>query len=232
MSRPGDPLEVQTPPIEIETGRNPTAAVIWLHGLGADGHDFEPIVPELRLPSALPIRFIFPHAPHRPVTINNGYVMRAWYDIRTAEFVQREDETGIRESEKTVQELIAREHARGVPSSRIVLAGFSQGGAIVLHVGTRYPERLAGIMALSTYLPLIESFAAEAHGANRNVPVFMAHGTEDPIIPLERGRMSADRLKVAGAEVLWRSYEMGHSVCIEEIGDIAAWLVRVLTKGA
>jgi phospholipase/carboxylesterase len=219
-----------TPPIEIETGRDPRAAVIWLHGLGADGHDFEPIVPELRLPSALPIRFIFPHAPHRPVTINNGYVMRAWYDIRTAEFVQREDETGIRESEKTVRELIARENGRGIPSNRIVLAGFSQGGAIALHTGVRYPERLAGIMALSTYLPLLESFDAEAHHANRSVPVFAAHGTEDPIIPIERGQHSADLLKRKGADVLWRTYEMGHSVCIEEIGDIAAWLVTALAE--
>lgn len=225
-----DPSQFHTPPIEIETGRDPKAAVIWLHGLGADGHDFEPVVPELRLPSALPIRFIFPHAPHRPVTINNGYVMRAWYDIRTAEFVQREDETGIRESEKTVQELIAREHARGVPSSRVVLAGFSQGGAIALHTGMRYPEPLAGVMALSTYLPLLDAFAAEAHAANRSVPIFMAHGTEDPIIPIERGRHSADLLKRAGADVQWRRYEMGHSVCIEEIGDLAAWLVNVLTK--
>jgi phospholipase/carboxylesterase len=228
VSGPRDPSNLQTPPLEIETGRNPVASVIWLHGLGADGHDFEPIVPELRIPSALPIRFLFPHAPHRPVTINNGYVMRAWYDIRTAEFVQREDETGIRESEQAVRDLIAREIARGIPAKRIVLAGFSQGGAIVLHVGLRYPERLAGIMALSTYLPLADLFPNEAHPANRTVPIFMAHGTDDPIIPIERGQMSAGLLKNAGADVLWRTYEMGHSVCIEEIGDIAAWLVRTL----
>jgi phospholipase/carboxylesterase len=228
VSSPRDPAEFQTPPLEIETGRNPTAAVIWLHGLGADGHDFEPIVPELRLPSALPIRFIFPHAPHRSVTINNGYVMRAWYDIRTAEFVQREDEVGIRESEQTVRDLIARETSRGIPAKRIVLAGFSQGGAIVLHVGLRYPERLAGIMALSTYLPLADQFPSEAHPANHTVPIFMAHGTDDPIIPIERGQMSADLLKSSGADLLWRTYEMGHSVCVEEIGDIAAWLVRTL----
>jgi phospholipase/carboxylesterase len=228
VSGPRDPSNLQTPPLEIETGRNPVASVIWLHGLGADGHDFEPIVPELRIPGALPIRFLFPHAPHRPVTINNGYVMRAWYDIRTAEFVQREDETGIRESEQAVRDLIAREIARGIPAKRIVLAGFSQGGAIVLHVGLRYPERLAGIMALSTYLPLADLFPNEAHPANRTVPIFMAHGTDDPIIPIERGQMSAGLLKNAGADVLWRTYEMGHSVCIEEIGDIAAWLVRTL----
>jgi len=224
-----DTTQFQTPPIEIETGSRPSAAVIWLHGLGADGHDFEPIVSELRLPSALPIRFIFPHAPHRPVTINNGYVMRAWYDIRTAEFVQREDEAGIRESERTVRDLIAREHARGIPSPRIVLAGFSQGGAIALHTGVRYPERLAGIMALSTYLPLVDSFAIEAHPASHAVPIFMAHGTEDPIIPIERGRQSAELLKRAGADVQWRTYDMGHSVCIEEIGDVATWLVGTLS---
>jgi phospholipase/carboxylesterase len=228
MTAQREPASSQTPPLEIETGRNPTAAVIWLHGLGADGHDFEPIVPELRLPGTVPIRFIFPHAPHRPVTINNGYVMRAWYDIRTAEFVRREDEAGIRESEQTVRGLIEREVARGIPAKRIVLAGFSQGGAIVLHVGLRYPERLAGIMALSTYLPLADLFPNEAHPANQTVPIFMAHGTEDPIIPIERGQMSADLLKSSGADVTWRTYEMGHSVCIEEIGEIAAWLARVL----
>jgi phospholipase/carboxylesterase len=218
----------ETPPIEIETGPNPTASVIWLHGLGADGHDFEPIVPELRLPAALPLRFLFPHAPHRPVTINNGYVMRAWYDIRTAEFVQREDEAGIRESARMVGGLIEQERRRGMPPQRIVLAGFSQGGAIALHVGVRYPERLAGIVALSTYLPLTAGFTAEAHASNQTVPIFMAHGTEDPIIPLERGRLSADLLKKSGSDLLWRTYEMGHSVCMEEIGDIAAWLVRIL----
>ncbi len=223
-----DPATFQTPPIEIETGRQPTATVIWLHGLGADGRDFEPIVPELRLPSAVPIRFIFPHAPHRPVTINGGYVMRAWYDIRTAEFVQREDEAGIRESEQTVRDLIAQEHKRGIPSQRVVLAGFSQGGAIALHTGVRYLERLAGIMALSTYLPLADSFMTEAHAANQTVPIFMAHGTEDPIIPIERGRQSADLLKRAGADVMWRTYDMAHSVCIEEIGEIAAWRIRPL----
>lgn len=232
MTSSRDPATSPIPPVEIETGRDPKAAVIWLHGLGADGHDFEPIVPELRLPSALPVRFIFPHAPHRPVTINNGYVMRAWYDIRTAEFVQREDETGIRESDHTVRDLIAQEHKRGIPSQQIVLAGFSQGGAIALHTGARYPERLAGIMALSTYLPLAEVFQSEAHPANQTVPIFMAHGTEDPIIPIERGQQSADLLKRAGADVQWRTYEMGHSVSIEEIGEIAAWLVRVLAQGA
>lgn len=214
--------------LEIETGPQPGAAVLWLHGLGADGHDFEPIVPELRLPPALPLRFLFPHAPHRPVTINNGYVMRAWYDIRTAEFVQREDEAGIRESAGMVGALIEQERRRGIPPQRMVLAGFSQGGAIALHVGVRYPERLGGVMALSTYLPLAADFTAEAHASNQSVPIFMAHGTEDPIIPLERGRLSADLLKKSGSDLLWRTYEMGHSVCVEEIGDIAAWLVRIL----
>ncbi|MBI3608622.1 MAG: alpha/beta hydrolase [Nitrospirae bacterium] len=216
------------PPIEIETAPQPTASVIWLHGLGADGHDFEPIVPELRLPRELAVRFIFPHAPHRPVTINGGSVMRAWYDIRTAEFVRREDEAGIRESEQVVRALIAREQARGIPCRRIVLAGFSQGGAIALHTGVRYPEGLAGLMALSTYLPLADLFSAEAHPANTAVPVFMAHGVEDPLIPLERGQESANLLKRAGADVEWRTYEMGHSVCLDEIADVAAWLIRTL----
>lgn len=228
MTIRSDPSRFKTPPIEIETGAVPSATVIWLHGLGADGHDFEPIVPELRLPRDPAVRFIFPHAPHRPVTINNGYVMRAWYDIRTAEFVQREDEVGIRESERAVRELIAQESHRGISPRRIVLAGFSQGGAIALHTGVRYPERLAGIMALSTYLPLAPRFATEAQAANKNVPIFMAHGTEDPVIPIGRGLQSADLLKCAGADLVWRSYEMGHSVCIEEIGDIAVWLVRTL----
>lgn len=227
MTIPRVPPAFETPPIEIETGPDPTASVIWLHGLGADGHDFEPIVPELRLPPALPLRFLFPHAPHRPVTINNGYVMRAWYDIRTAEFVQREDEAGIRESARMIEGLIEQERRRGMPPQRIVLAGFSQGGAIALHVGVRYPERLAGIVALSTYLPLAAGFTAEAHASNHTVPIFMAHGTEDPIIPLERGRLSADLLKKSGSDLLWRTYGMGHSVCIEEIGDMAAWLVRI-----
>ena len=217
-----------TPPIEIETAPQPTASVIWLHGLGADGRDFVPIVPELRLPSDLAIRFVFPHAPHRPVTINRGYVMRAWYDIAETEFGRQEDEAGIRESEQTVRGLIQRETERGIASERIVLAGFSQGGAVVLHTGLRLPQRLAGILALSTYLPLADTLKAEAHPANDDVPIFMAHGTDDPIIPLALGESSADLLTRRGANLEWRTYEMEHSVCLDEIQDIAGWLTRVL----
>ena len=217
-----------TPPIEIETAPQPTASVIWLHGLGADGRDFVPIVPELRLPSDLAIRFVFPHAPHRPVTINRGSVMRAWYDIAETEFGRQEDEAGIRESEQTVRGLIQRETERGISSERIVLAGFSQGGAVVLHTGLRLPQRLAGILALSTYLPLADTLKAEAHPANDDVPIFMAHGTDDHIIPLALGESSADLLTRRGANLEWRTYEMEHSVCLDEILDIADWLTRVL----
>ena len=217
-----------TPPIEIETAPQPTASVIWLHGLGADGRDFVPIVPELRLPSDLAIRFVFPHAPHRPVTINRGSVMRAWYDIAETEFGRQEDEAGIRESEQTVRGLIQRETERGIPSERIVLAGFSQGGAMVLHTGLRLPQRLAGIMALSTYLPLADTLKAEGHQANADVPIFMAHGTDDPIIPVSLGQQSADLLIRSGANLEWRTYEMEHSVCLDETLDIADWLTRVL----
>jgi phospholipase/carboxylesterase len=202
--------------------------VIWLHGLGADGRDFVPIVPELRLPSDLAIRFVFPHAPHRPVTINRGSVMRAWYDIAETEFGRQEDAAGIRESEQTVRGLIQRETERGIVSERIVLAGFSQGGAVVLHTGIRLPQRLAGILALSTYLPLAGTLKAEAHPANADVAIFMAHGTDDPIIPLALGESSADLLKRRGANLEWRTYEMEHSVCLDEIQDIAGWLTRVL----
>jgi phospholipase/carboxylesterase len=220
--------EPTTPPIEIETAPQPTASVIWLHGLGADGRDFVPIIPDLGLPSDLAVRFVFPHAPHRPVTINRGSVMRAWYDIAETEFGRREDEAGIRESEQTVRGLVQRETERGISSERIVLAGFSQGGAMVLHTGLRLPQRLAGIMALSTYLPLADTLKAEGHQANADVPIFMAHGTDDPIIPVSLGQQSADLLIRSGANLEWRTYEMEHSVCGEEIGDIAAWLARVL----
>jgi phospholipase/carboxylesterase len=210
--------------IEIESGPNPQAAVIWLHGLGADGHDFEPVVPELRLPKA--VRFIFPHAPVRPVTINNGMRMRAWYDI--FQFGGGpEDEAGIRASEGLLKELISREKKRGLAAGSIVLAGFSQGGAIVLHTGLRYPERLAGIMALSTYLPLQEKLK-EATEANRDLPIFMAHGSYDDIIPLRRAEQSKDLLVKSGYAVDWRTYPMPHSVCPEEIGHISGFLLRIL----
>jgi phospholipase/carboxylesterase len=199
--------------------------VIWLHGLGADGHDFEPIVPELRLESALRVRFVFPHAPVQPVTINGGYAMRAWYDIGND---RRQDEAGIRASQARVEALIARERTRGVAARRIVLAGFSQGGAIALQTALRHPERLAGVLALSTYLPLAETLAAEAHPANRDAPIFMAHGTQDPLIPLARAAASRDTLRALGYDVQWREYPMPHSVCAEEIAEIGAWLTGVL----
>jgi phospholipase/carboxylesterase len=210
--------------IEIESGSNPQAAVIWLHGLGADGHDFEPIVPELRLSKA--VRFVFPHAPVRPVTINNGMRMRAWYDI--FQFGGGpEDEKGVRESEGLLGKLIEAQKARGIQPAKIVLAGFSQGGAIVLQTGLRYPERLAGIMALSTYLPLQEKLS-EASQANRDVPIFMAHGAYDDIIPLRRAEQSKDLLVKSGYPVEWKTYPMPHSVCPEEIGHISQFLLRIL----
>src|ERR1700675_2011943 len=213
--------------IEVETKPKPNAAVIWLHGLGADGHDFEPIVPELGMPAAAPgVRFVFPHAPLQPVTINGGAVMRAWYDV-TGD--GRQDAAGIRSSQARVEALIARERARGVAARSIVLAGFSQGGAIALQAGLRHPERLAGILALYTYLPLPDTVANEAHAANRDVPVFMSHGTQDPVIPLSWAERSRDRLVALGYAVEWREYPMPHSVCAEEIEDVGAWLRVVLT---
>jgi phospholipase/carboxylesterase len=213
--------------LELETGSRPTAAVIWLHGLGADGYDFEPIVPELDL-AGTSVRFVFPHAPMRPVTINGGAVMRAWYDVFSLEGVRREDDAGVRASQASVEALIARETSRGVPPARLVLAGFSQGGAIALQTGLRHAERLAGIMALSTYLPLASTVAAEASAANRDVPIFMAHGRHDSLIPIERATISRDVLRKAGYDVEWHDYAMEHAVCREEIAEIAAWLRRVL----
>ncbi|HUG35325.1 MAG TPA: alpha/beta hydrolase [Candidatus Limnocylindrales bacterium] len=216
--------------IEIETGPSPTAAVVWMHGLGADGHDFEPIVPELGLPATPAIRFVFPHAPMRPVTVNQGYVMRAWYDIRIDNGVRREDEPGVRESQRAIEALVARERERGIPPGRIVLAGFSQGGAMALHTGLRAPDRLAGIMALSCSLPLAGQLAAEASPANRDVPIFMAHGTDDEMIPMARATSARETLTGLGYRVEWKEYRMGHSVCPEEIADIRRWLASVLTK--
>jgi phospholipase/carboxylesterase len=213
--------------IEIETAPAPQACVIWLHGLGADGHDFVPIVPELDLPQSLAVRFVFPHAPMRPVTINAGYVMRAWYDVRDDRGVRREDVEGVGESQRRIEALIARETTRGIASARIVLAGFSQGGAVALHTGVRYPERLAGIVALSSYLPAADAVAREASPANRDVPIFMAHGTEDPLIPLALGHRTRDLLLAFGYRVTWREYAMPHSVCEAEIRDVSAWLRAV-----
>ena len=215
--------------VEIETGSAPRASVIWLHGLGADGHDFEPIVPELQLPATLPVRFVFPHAPVQAVTINGGARMRAWYDVYALDGVRREDETGVRASQARVEALLAREKARGVAVRRIALAGFSQGGAIALQTGLRHGERLAGIMALSTFLPLASSVAKEATAANRDVPIFMAHGVYDDLIPLARATASRDALVAARYQVEWHEYRMQHAVCGEEIAEIARWLRTVLS---
>ena len=212
--------------IELETAKNPSASVIWLHGLGADGNDFAPIVPALGLPKAA-IRFVFPHAPIRPVTINGGMRMRAWYDIADGA-LRREDEGGVRASQALVEALVAREIARGTAAGRLVLAGFSQGGAIALQTGLRHPQRIAGIMALSTYLPLAEKFSAEASAANRGVPIYMAHGSYDPIVPLARAEQSRALLQSLGYAVQWREYPMPHSVCAEEVAEIGAWLSEVL----
>jgi phospholipase/carboxylesterase len=219
--------------VEIETGPNPAGSVIWLHGLGADGHDFEPIVPQLRLPDSVPLRFVFPHAPVRPVTINGGMSMRAWYDIFGLDRDGPVDEDGIRDSAAILNALIAREQANGVDANRIVVAGFSQGGAIALHAALRYPQRLAGLMALSTYLPLLSYFAGEVvdnpAAVNADIPVFMAHGRFDPVLPMPMGRTSAERLIESGFSVEWHDYPMAHAVCAEEIEDIRAWLLSVYT---
>jgi phospholipase/carboxylesterase len=220
---PAAPLET----LEIETGGNPRSSIIWLHGLGADGHDFEPIVGELALPAA-PVRFVFPHAPMQPVTINGGMVMRAWYDIVSQDLTRREDAAGVRASQGLLEALIAREAARGSPAHRIVLAGFSQGGAIALQTGLRHRERLAGIMALSTYLPIADTLAAEADPANGGLPVFYAHGTQDPVVPLARAESSRALLASLGYPVEWHPYAMPHAVCAQEIDDIGDWLRRVL----
>jgi phospholipase/carboxylesterase len=212
------------PSVEHETGANARHAVIWLHGLGADGNDFAPIVPELVDPQWPPLRFVFPHAPVRPITINGGMAMRAWYDISGLEIAQRQDEAGIRASVGSLDELIEREVARGVPTQNILLAGFSQGGAIVLSGGIRYTQRLGGIIALSTYLPMAEKTDAEANAANRAVPIFMAHGMLDPTIPHALGEMSRDYLKQRGYAVDWHAYPMAHQVCMEEIADLRSWI--------
>jgi len=219
----GDLLEA----LEVETAPSPRAAVLWMHGLGADGYDFVDLVPALGL-GATPVRFVFPHAPMRPVTINRGMAMRAWYDVRDDVGTRREDASGVRESQARIEALIAREKSRGIAADRVVLAGFSQGGAMALHTGLRYPERLAGIMALSCYLPLVDHFPGEATAANRATPIFMAHGTHDPLIPLDRARQARDTLARLGYRVEWHEYPMPHSVCDAEVVHIAEWLARIL----
>jgi phospholipase/carboxylesterase len=218
--------------IELTTGDAPQATVIWLHGLGADGNDFVPIVPELGLDEAGcgALRFVFPHAPVIPVTINGGYRMRAWYDILGADLARREDLAGLQASQQAIAALIDQEIARGIPASRIVLAGFSQGCAMSLLTGLRYPHRLAGIVGLSGYLPLADSTAAQADAANRGVPVLMAHGRLDPVVPLTRGQAARDMLTALGYPVEWHEYPMEHSVCPDEIDAVAAFIKRVLPR--
>lgn len=214
--------------VEIQTGADPEATVLWLHGLGADGHDFAPIVPDLAAAADRPLRFVFPHAPVRPVTINGGMAMRAWYDIFGFDRQALQDEAGIRASEGAVGALIRRENARGIPAERIVLGGFSQGGAIALFSGPRYPQRLAGIMGLSCYMPLESAFAAERAVANQSTPLFLAHGTQDPVVDVRLGSSARQLLQAAGYPLEWHTYSMPHAICPQEVADIASWLGRVL----
>jgi phospholipase/carboxylesterase len=216
--------ELQT--LEIGPAEDAHASVIWLHGLGADGHDFETLVPELGLAEASRTRFVLPHAPYRPVTINGGQIMRAWYDIRTLDLRQDEDEAGIRASAAILEALIAREVERGVPSERVVLAGFSQGGAVALYTGLRHAHPLGGILALSTYLPLPDTLAAEAAAANRQVPIMMAHGLHDEVVPLLAAQLACRILEAQGYGVEWHTYSMAHALCPDEISDVRAWLAR------
>jgi phospholipase/carboxylesterase len=221
---------MQTPPIEIETGRNPNACIIVLHGLGADGSDFVPICEQLELEAVGPVRYVLPHAPQRPVTINGGYVMRAWYDILALGGRGGEDEQGLRASQGLIEGLIDREIARGLPAARIVLAGFSQGCAMALLTGLRHRGRLAGLVGLSGYLPLEARTAVERDPANQATPVFMAHGSFDPLIPAVRAIASRDALQALGYAIEWHEYPMEHSVCLEEIHDLNRWLLRVLAR--
>lgn len=219
--------------VEVLSGAEPAGSVIWLHGLGADGHDFEPIVPELALRGRLELRFVFPHAPMRPVTINAGMTMRAWYDVISLDRGGPQDETGIRESSRMLELLARREHERGIPYEKIIMAGFSQGGAIALHTALRFPHRLAGLMALSTWLPLADRFDKEvvenAAAQSRELPIFMAHGAFDPMLPIALGRHGRETLESAGYRVAWHEYPMAHAVCAEEVADISNWLLSVFT---
>jgi phospholipase/carboxylesterase len=217
--------------VEIEPTSDARGSVIWLHGLGADGHDFEPIVPELQLPHTVPLRFVFPHAPLRPVTLNGGMTMRAWYDIISLDRSGPQDEQGIRESASSVASLIEREQDRGIAADQIVIAGFSQGGAIAMHASLRFGRKLAGLMSLSSWLPLGERFADEvANNPNsqaRDLPVFMAHGSFDPVLPISLGQQSRVALQGAAYDIEWHEYPMAHAVCAEEIRDIRNWLLTV-----
>jgi phospholipase/carboxylesterase len=215
--------------IEIQTAPDPQATIIWMHGLGADGNDFVPLVQELEYTGLPAIRFVFPHAKTMPVTVNGGYVMRAWYDITGAELTRREDENGLRASQRDIEALIAREKERGIPASKIVVAGFSQGCAMTLQTGLRHDEPLAGLLCLSGYLPLADKVAAERSQANQATPIFMAHGRQDPVVPFVRAEQSRDLLKSLGYDIEWHEYNMQHSLCVEEVRDINAWLRKVLT---
>lgn len=218
--------------VEIESGANPSAAIIWMHGLGADANDFVPIVKELDLRDCPAIRFIFPNAPQIPVTLNGGYIMRAWYDIAAAgtDINKREDESGLRQSQQQVEALITRENARGIATENIILAGFSQGCAMSLQTGLRHPQKLAGIMGLSGYVPLADKIAEERHPANQNTSIFLVHGTVDPVIPIQRAQQSRDLLVSLGYPVEWHDYWMQHSVSPQEIMDIEFWLRKILKK--
>lgn len=217
--------------VVVESHQPVTASVIWLHGLGADGHDFADITSQLQLPKQLGIRFIFPDAPVRPVTLNNGFAMRAWYDIYSLNNLHQEDRAGIQASELAITQLIQQQQTAGIPASRIILAGFSQGGALALHTGLRSLSQLGGILGLSTYLPLLPYFA-EARSENRKTPIFLAHGTHDEILPLAFGEKTRDHLQQAGYAVEWHAYPMGHQVCMPEIADISRWLTQCLTPGS
>ena len=214
--------------IEAQTGDDPVATVIILHGLGADGRDFLPVAEQLNLSSIGPVRFLFPNAPHMPVTINGGYSMPAWYDILGADIVSQQDEAGMRQTQAAIEAMLANEKARGIAANRIVLAGFSQGCAMALMAGLRHGERLAGIVGLSGYLPLADKTAQEASPANRDVPIFLAHGTLDGVVALPRAAASRDALQALGYPVEWHEYRMEHSVCPQEVADLQQWLLRVL----
>ena len=218
--------------VEVNPVLPPRACIIWLHGLGADGHDFEPLIPQLDIVDRLGVRVLLPHAPRRPVTINAGMRMPAWYDIPAADFSRGQDSEGISASEQQLRDLIAREVAQGIPPERILLAGFSQGGAIALHTGLRYPQPLAGILALSTYLPLAARLEAEMSAASLAIPIMMAHGTRDPVVPLQLAEQSRDRLRQAGYQVDWHTYAMPHSVSPEELLDVRRWLLQRLGTDA
>lgn len=216
--------------VEVITGDAPAASIIWLHGLGADGHDFESIVPELKLPGSLPVRFVFPHAPVRPVTLNNGLPMRAWFDIVKIGMHQARDQAGMLASRAALEALIARENVRGIPTAHIVLAGFSQGGAVALYTGLQYKEKLAGIMALSTYLPLAEGFDFQISPANARTSIFYAHGNQDPVVPIQLAEHTRNELSARGYPVIWHTYPMAHTVHPEEIKHLRVWLLSVLPQ--